>query len=399
MDWKNIKDQFPLLSANPQLVYLDNAATVQKPASVLQAEQDFYHQANANVHRAVYALAEKADQIFDDSRLTIANFIGVSPEELIFTKNATEAANLLAFGIGEAYVGAGDNIIVTELEHHANYLPWQEMAMRRGAELRVWPLDPLTLELLPGWLENNLDQKTRVVAVTMMSNVLGSGVDIEKVVKLAHNQHALVVVDAAQAIVHHDIKAMKLGLDALFFTGHKLYGPMGTGALFLKKALADKIPPMLTGGGMIMDLPNKWFDSPIKFEAGTPNVAGIAGLAEAVRFVSDIGIDQIAAHEIELAQTMSAMLCSKPRVKLLVPTGSTASSILSFEVDGIHPHDLASIFAEDNICVRAGHHCAKPLLNRLEIQALTRISLAIYNQPNDIGSVEQALDKALNLFS
>lgn len=399
MNLKQIKEEFPLLSANPKLVYLDNAATTQKPAGVLKAMEHFYLSANANIHRGVYGLAEKADQLFDSSRQTVADFVGVSRDELVFTKNATEGANLLAFGIGEALVRPGDNVIVTELEHHANYLPWQEMAKRRGAELRIWPVDPETLLLQQGWLEKNTDQQTRVVAVTMMSNVLGYGADIENVVSVAHRHGALVILDAVQGVVHRAVNLTEMGVDAAFWTGHKLYGPMGTGAVYLTGDLAAKIPPMLTGGGMIMDLPDKWFDSPAKFEAGTPDVAGIVGLAEAIRFLQEIGLEHLSAYENNISLAMRQMLNTKSRVKLLSPKEAAQSSIISFEVDGLHPHDLASIFAEDDICARAGHHCAKPLLNRLGIKALTRISLGIYNQLEDVEKVEASLDRALEIFS
>ena len=399
MSLENIKSEFPLLESDPGLVYLDNAATTQKPRRVIDALTGFYGKSNANIHRGVYPLAESADRIYDGARKIVAEFVGAEPEQIIFTKNATEGANLLAFGIGEAMVRPGDNLIVTELEHHANYLPWQEMAKRRGAELRIWPLDIKTKELQTGWLEMNLDTRTKVVAVTMMSNVLGNGPDLTSIVSTAHQQGALVVADAAQWVAHKQVNFRGTGVDAAFFTGHKIYGPMGTGIVYISAELAEKIPPMLTGGGMIMDLPDKWFESPTKFEAGTPDVAGIAGLVEAIGFLRKIGWEKLAEHERSLAADMWDMLIAKPRVRLLLPDKKDLGSILAFEVEGIHPHDLASVLAEDKICVRAGHHCAKPLLYRLGVKAVTRISLGVYNRAGDVEAVETSLEKAFKLFS
>ena len=399
MSLENIKSEFPLLESDPGLVYLDNAATTQKPRRVIDALTGFYGKSNANIHRGGYPLAESADRIYDGARKIVAEFVGAEPEQIIFTKNATEGANLLAFGIGEAMVRPGDNLIVTELEHHANYLPWQEMAKRRGAELRIWPLDIKTKELQTGWLEMNLDTRTKVVAVTMMSNVLGNGPDLTSIVSTAHQQGALVVADAAQWVAHKQVNFRGTGVDAAFFTGHKIYGPMGTGIVYISAELAEKIPPMLTGGGMIMDLPDKWFESPTKFEAGTPDVAGIAGLVEAIGFLRKIGWEKLAEHERSLAADMWDMLIAKPRVRLLLPDKKDLGSILAFEVEGIHPHDLASVLAEDKICVRAGHHCAKPLLYRLGVKAVTRISLGVYNRAGDVEAVETSLEKAFKLFS
>jgi cysteine desulfurase/selenocysteine lyase len=402
---EQIKKDFPIFGSEKDLVFLDNASTTQKPARVLEAERHFYESANANIHRGVYGLAERADKIYGDARNLLADFAGANGageaggSQIIFTKNATEAANLLAFSIGESLIRPGDNVVVTELEHHANYLPWQEMAKRKKADFRVIPITGAdgTLDLRTA--EKMIDSKTKVVAMTQMSNVLGVMTDVEKFVELAHRQKALLILDAAQCPAHRPVNFSKLKADAAFFTGHKIYGPMGTGVLYLTAELAEAIPPFLTGGGMIEELPDHWLEAPEKFEAGTPNVAGIAGLAEAINFIKEIGLEEIAAHEKLLSKICRQTLATIPEVKLFGPEDEDSlTSIVSFDVAGVHPHDLASILAEDNICIRAGHHCAKPLLNKLGKNALARVSFGIYNQVEDLERLKNAILKAIKIF-
>ena len=399
MNWTEFKKQFPIFTRYPDLVYLDNASTAQKPARVLEAERDFYELSNANVHRGIYGLAERADQIYEEARQTVADFVGVAYNNIIFTKNATEAANMLAFGIGESLVKPGENVVVTELEHHANYLPWQEMAKRKGLELRVAPIDPDSGVLNMKTLEKMIDRKTRMVAVTQLSNVLGIKPDLDAVVAIAHQKGALVVLDAAQGVAHEATNFRTLGVDAAFFTGHKLFAPMGTGVLYLSDYLAERISPLLTGGGMIADLPDQWLPSPQKFEAGTPNVAGIAGLAEAIKFMKEIGPAKITAHEKKLSILCRQLLSKIPEVELFGPDeDKSQTSIVAFDVKGVHPHDLASILAEENICMRAGHHCAKPLLERMGKKALARVSFSIYNSPQDVEKLQSGIIKAINIL-
>ena len=392
-----IKKEFPVFTEYSDLVYLDNASTTQKPARVLAAERDFYVRSNANIHRGVYGLAERADAVYEGARRVVADFVGVAPDNIIFTKNVTEAANLLAFGSGESLVKAGDNIVVTELEHHANYLPWQEMARRKKLELRVVPIDPASGKLDMKVMEKMIDRKTRIVAVTQMSNVLGVRPDIAAIVEMAHQKGALVVMDAAQSVAHLPTDFAKLGVDAAFFSGHKIYGPMGTGMLYMTDDLAKRIPPLLTGGGMIANLPDQWLESPAKFEAGTPNVAGLAGLAAAIKFIKAIGLDKIAAQEVKLAGQCREILSHIAEVKLF-GDNHDFPSIVAFDVKGVHPHDLASVLAEDNVCIRAGHHCAKPLLKRLGKKALARVSLGIYNNADDLQRLEKGILRAIKKF-
>lgn len=386
-----IKAGFPIFKKFPDLVYLDSAATSQKPETVLMAMDNYYRESNANIHRGVYSLAQKSDNEYEEGRQAVADFINASPEQIIFTKNATEAANLLAYGISEVFFKPGDNVVVTELEHHANFLPWQESAKRKGIEFRVIPVsDVLTANISP----NILDKNTKVVALTMMSNVLGVKPNLKKFIEAAHHVGAMVIIDASQGVAHIPIDVEDLGADALFFTGHKIFGPMGIGVLWLSEDLAHRIPPIFTGGGMIKDLPDIWLDSPAKFEAGTPNVAGVVGLAEAVKFIRSIGFDIISNHESALLKKCLADLGAIPQVKI----HGAESGIISFEIKGVHPHDIASILGEDNVCIRAGHHCAKPLMKALNVQAVARASFSIYNSLNDVERLVLGVKKALNTF-
>jgi cysteine desulfurase/selenocysteine lyase len=394
------KGNYPIFEREPDLIFLDNASTTQKPRRVLQAMENFYLQANANIHRGVYELAEKADQIYEQGREVVAKFVGAEVGEIIFTKNATEAANLAAFCVGEAFVNAGDNVVVTELEHHANYLPWQEMAKRREAEFRVIRVKNELGELDSNDLEKLIDQKTKVIAVTGMSNVLGVRPDLKKFREKATAVGALLAVDCAQLASHQQIDLKAMGCDLAFFTGHKLYGPMGIGWCFIKKTLAEKLPPFLTGGGMVKDLPDQWLEAPAKFEAGTPNVAAVAGLVEALRMIEEIGWQKIAEKEQMLVKKGREILAEFPQVKLF-GSGDEAnfSSMIAFNVEGVHPHDLASVLAEDKICIRAGHHCAKPLLRSLGVSASARVSFAIYNEVEELEKLGKSVERAIKLFS
>lgn len=395
----NTKANFPIFQKHPELIFLDNASTTQKPAAVLQAMEDFYLHANANIHRGVYGLAEQADRIYLQARETVARFVEARAEQIVFVKNATEAANLLAFGIGEAMVKSGDNVVVTELEHHANYLPWQEMAKRRGAELRVIRVENEQGQLREADIEQLIDSKTKVIAITGMSNVLGARPDLSRFHDLAKQVGAKFVVDCAQLAAHRPVKISDMGCDAAFFTGHKLFGPMGTGFMYISPALASAIPPLLTGGGMIKDLPDLWLESPAKFEAGTPNVAGLAGLTAALQMLMEMDWREIEKQERELVKKCRQILSAFPEVKLFGPISENDwSSIVAFDVRGVHPHDLATVLAEENICIRAGHHCAKPLLARLGVNSLARISFSIYNQPTDLDNLSSVVARAIKLF-
>jgi cysteine desulfurase/selenocysteine lyase len=402
MNKAEFKKQFPIFEKEPNLVFLDNASTTQKPAVVLQALQDFYLNANANVHRGVYGLAERADQVYEDARRICAGFIGAAPEEIVFVKNATEAANLVAYAYGNVVVEKGDNIVVTELEHHSNFLPWQQLALRKGAELRVVPIlenGNLDMEKLIALI----DEQTRLIAITQMSNVLGNCPDLKTVIDLAHRNGAKVVVDAAQGISHLGLNVRNLDCDFAMVTGHKLFGPMGSGFLFGKKDLLAEAGAFMTGGGMIKELPTftqaVWLDAPAKFEAGTPDVAAVYGLAAAIKWLKQFSFEEIIEHDRELVKLCRAGLGKLPGITIFGPSDEqTWTSVVSFAIEGVHPHDIASILAEDNICIRAGHHCAKPLMKALGQKATSRVSFHLYNTKEDVLKLIKGVEKVLKIF-
>lgn len=390
-DWKKAKKDFPIFEKKPELVFLDNASTTQKPLVVLDAERDFYLESNANVHRGVYEIAAKADQIYEEVRAEMAEWIGAQPNEIIFTKNATEGANLLANGF-VAMLTTGDEIVLTELEHHANYLPWLEAARRSGATIKTAKIKA------DGMVDviSEINDKTKLVAVTQMSNVLGVRPDLEAIVKAAKSVGAKVILDSAQGIIHEGLRVDQIGVDAAFFTGHKLFGPMGTGVLFLRKELAG-LNPLLFGGGMIKELPDQWLDAPHKFEAGTPNVAGLAGLSAAIKYLRSFDLKEIVEHEKKLVKMACEELKKISGIRILSP--ENAASMVAFVMEGVHPHDIASILGEAGVCVRAGHHCAKPLMNALGINACVRVSFALYNGPEDIEKLITAVKKVKEVFA
>jgi len=401
---EQIKLEFPIFKRYPDLVFLDNASTAQKPARVIEAMRDFYEGSNANVHRGVYRLAERADEAYENARRVCAGFIGAKAEEIVFVKNATEAANLVAYAYGEKVVKAGDNIVVTELEHHSNFLPWQQLALRKNAELRVVPIDSESGQLDMKVLEKLIDGRTRIVAVTQMSNVLGTRPDLAKINKIAHDSGAVVVVDAAQGIAHGGFDLKAINADFVLVTGHKIFGPMGSGFLYGRAELLDKAGAFMTGGGMVKEMTDNdnsiWLDAPAKFEAGTPDVAGMVGLAEAIKFIGQFSASEVREHEVELIKFARKELGKLPGIKLFGSgKDEDLSSILSFAVEKIHPHDIASILAEENICIRAGHHCSKPLMKALGQQATCRISVQIYNTKDDIEKMVKAMQKAFKIFN
>lgn len=391
-----LKKAFPIFQEYPEKFhYLDNAATTQKPAGILLSMQDFYVKANANINRGVYGLAERADSLYTEARRKCADWIGARAEEIVFTKNATEAVNLIAYGYGETVVGVGDNVVVSCLEHHANYLPWQELAGRRGAEFRVLGIDQESWELTG--IEEKIDARTKIVAITQLSNVLGIQPDLKKIIARAHEVGAKVVLDAAQGAGHFGLDVRALDVDFALVTGHKLFGPTGIGFAYIRAELADGMKAFMTGGGMVKELPDVWLDSPEKFEAGTPNIAGAIGLGAAIDFIRNIDRDDQIGHEKTLIEKAKKGLMGISGVKLLGPV-DRYTSIISFVVDGIHPHDIASVLASDGVCVRAGHHCAKPLMKELGLSATVRASVHVYNTEEDILALISGVEKAVKIF-
>lgn len=391
--------EFPLLAQQVHgkpLVYLDNAATTQKPRVVLDAIGRYYTQDNANVHRGVHALSGRATDAFEAGRVKVSRFLGAaSPREIIFTRNATEAINLVAQAWGRANVASGDEVLISAMEHHSNIVPWQLLCDSVGARLRVAPInDRGELEL--DAFERLLGPKTRIVAVTHLSNALGTVNPIHDIAPLVHGAGALLLVDGAQAAYHMPIDVQSLGCDFYVVTGHKLYGPTGIGALWGREAILERMPPWQGGGDMIRSVTfehSTWNELPYKFEAGTPHVEGAVGLGAAVDYLTAIGMEQLAEHERELLEYGTHALQSVPGLRL-IGTAARKASILSFVMDDLHPHDIGTIVDQEGIAIRTGHHCAQPVMERFGIPATARASLALYNTREDLDRLVAALHVA-----
>lgn len=396
---KPIYDQFPNLSVlenGKKLIYLDNGATTFKPIPVLQAVDNYYRQDNANPHRGVYELGVRSTQLHENARQTVACFLNASPEEIIFTQNATESLNLVAYSYGLEFLKEGDEILLSVAEHHSNLVPWQRVAKQTGSKL---------VYLYPGpdgiITEEELDQKfssrTKLVAIAHVSNVLGTKAPVAAIVKRAHSQGAVVVLDCAQSVPHESVDVKELGVDFAAFSGHKMYAPMGIGVLYGKKELLEEMPPFLSGGDMIASVHEQsasYAESPRHFEAGTRNVGGEVGLKAAIEYITALGWGKIQSHENELMKQMLDGLKEMPYITVY---GSIRAEerhgVLSFNVSEVHPHDTATILDSDGIAVRAGHHCAQPLMEYLGIGSCVRASIAIYNTKEDIDAFLTSLKK------
>jgi cysteine desulfurase / selenocysteine lyase len=394
---------FPLLARFPELHYLDSAATAQKPGVVLDAIRTFYESQNANPHRGAYALSAAATDAYQDARATLARFLGAADSDcLIFTRGTTEAVNLVASGWGTANVGPGDEILVTALEHHANFVPWQQLALRTGATLRIVELTS-TQEVDLDMFGTMLSTHTKVVAITHVSNAIGSITPLADVVRLVRSRSpAVILVDGAQGAPHLPVHFDQLDVDFYAFSGHKMLGPMGIGGLIGRRALLESMPPYQFGGDMIEwvdDERSTWNVLPHKFEAGTPNAADAVGLAAAARYLETLGMQNVRAHELELLELADTRVRSIPGVTLYGPPAERRTGVLSFVVDGVHPHDLATILDQHGVCIRAGHHCAQPLMRRLGVSATARASFHAYSDHSDVEALCEALVAARELFS
>jgi cysteine desulfurase/selenocysteine lyase len=399
-----VRAEFPILAERVHgqpLVYLDNAATTQKPRPVLAAIAHYYEHDNANVHRGVHALSSRATDAYEAARVKVARFIGAGSErEIIFTRNATEGINLVAQSWGRANVGPGDEVLISAMEHHSNIVPWQLLCAEKGAALRVIPMFD-SGELDVAALPQLLTPRTKVVAISQLSNALGTINPVADIVRAAHHAGAVVVVDGAQAAYHMPVDVAALGCDFFVLTGHKLYGPTGIGVLYGKAALLDAMPPWQGGGDMISSVTferSTWNALPAKFEAGTPHIEGAIGLGAAVDYVSAIGMDRIEAHERDLLAYGTEVLRGIDGVRL-VGTAPRKASILSFVIQGIHPHDIGTIVDREGVAIRTGHHCAQPVMDRLGIPATARASLAMYNTRDDIDRLAAAIRKARKVFA
>ena len=393
---------FPLLAANPELHYLDSAATSQKPSVVLDAMRDYYERDNANPHRGAYALSARATDRYHAARERIARFLGVSDADcLIFTRGTTESLNLVATAWGRANVKAGDEIIVTALDHHANFVPWQQLALALGARFLVCPLTSEQHVDLDA-LRRMVGARTRVVAFNHVSNALGTVNPVREIAGIARAVGALVVCDGAQGAPHLRVGFDALDVDFYAFSGHKMCGPMGIGGLIGRRAILESMPPYQFGGDMIefvRDDHSTWNVLPHKFEAGTPNVADAVGLAAACEYLDGIGMDNVLAHERALVRLATDRLEQIDGVKVYGPSPAERSGVVSFTVSDIHPHDLATIFDQEGVCIRAGHHCAQPLMRRLGVSATARASFYIYSDERDVEALMRALDRARAVFA
>ena len=396
----NRKD-FPLLAANPDLHYLDSAATSQKPRAVLDAMVDYYARDNANPHRGAYALSARATERYHDARVRVARFIGVKDvDRVIFTRGTTESLNLVAAAWGRANIRAGDEIVVTGLEHHANFVPWQQLAIEKGAKLNIARITS-DGRVDADHFATLVTVRTKVVAFPHVSNALGTINDVASLSAIARKVGAVVVCDGAQAAPHLSLAIDQLDVDFYAFSGHKMLGPMGCGVLVGRRDLLEAMPPYQTGGDMIEyvgDDRTTWNVLPHKFEAGTPNVGDAVGLAAACDYLIAIGMDRVREHERRITALASSRLSAIPDVRLFGPAPETRSGVASFTVGGIHPHDLATILDENGVCIRAGHHCAQPLMRRLEVPATARASFYVYNDETDVDALVAGVERARELF-
>lgn len=384
---RDYRQDFPLLRENP-IVYLDSAATAQRPDVVIEAEMEFYRKYNANPLRGLYSLGIEATDRYEEARECVAKFIhAASAKEIIFTRNATESLNLVAYSYGLSHLREGDEIVVSILEHHSNQLPWRMVAEKTGAVVKYLECDRQG-QILDADLQAAFSEKTKLVAVTQVSNVLGIKTPINKIVALAKKSGAVVVLDAAQSTPHMEVDVQKLGVDFLVFSGHKLMAPMGIGVLYGRKELLSEMPPFLTGGEMIQTVTRDkvvYAELPHKFEAGTVNGAGAWALAAAIRYLQEVGYEQIQKQELLLTTQLMEGLKKVPHVQIQgSPDPKEHCGIVSFTIDGVHPHDVSSILDADGIAVRAGHHCAQPLMQQIGVMSTTRASMYFYNTEEDI---------------
>jgi cysteine desulfurase/selenocysteine lyase len=397
-DVHKARAEFPILAQQvhgKRLVYLDNAATTQKPRAVLDALTRYYTIDNANVHRGVHLLSARATNAFEDARAKVATFLGAeASHEIVFTRNATEAVNLVAQAWGRANVSAGDEVLISAMEHHSNIVPWQLLCEHTGATLKVAGIDDRG-ELRLDDLTRQLGPRTRIVAVTHLSNALGTINPVDEIAHLAHRAGALVLVDGAQAAYHMAVDVRALDCDFYVATGHKLYGPTGIGVLYGRSALLEAMPPWQGGGDMIRTVTfekSTWNVLPHKFEAGTPHIAGAVGLGAAVDYLSALGMERLMAHERELLAYGTAALEAVPGLRL-IGTARRKASILSFVLDGVHPHDIGTIVDLEGVAIRTGHHCAQPVMERFGVPATARASLALYNTREELDALVGALLK------
>ena len=403
-DVARIREDFPVLHQmvnGKPLVYLDNAATTQKPQAVIDALVRYYSADNSNVHRGVHTLSQRATEDYDSGRSKARQFLNAaSDEEIIFVKGTTDGINLVAHSYARQHLGEGDEIIISTMEHHSNIIPWQVLCQEKGAHLRVIPISDAG-ELLMDEYESLLSSRTKLVAITHVSNVLGTVNPIKQIVEMAHSQGVSVLVDGAQATPHMPVDVQKLGCDFYVFSGHKIYGPTGIGVLYGKAELLEAMSPYQLGSDMIKSVTFErtvYNDLPYKFEAGTPNIAGVIGMGAAIDYLTEIGMDRIDNYEHGLLEYGTECLSGIDGVKI-VGNAPGKASVLSFVMDCAHPHDIGTILDTEGVAIRTGHHCAQPLMNRYGVPATARASLSFYNTRDEVDLLVKAIDRVIEVFS
>ena len=394
---------FPVLENRRGLVYLDSSATSQKPRVVLDAIQDYYERHNANIHRGVYPLAVEATELYEGARDRVAAWLGSTPKETIFAKNATEAINLVAYAWGRRFVGDGDTVLITEMEHHSNIVPWQLLCKEVGAELAYVPVDDQGYLDLDAFHELLESKRVKLVGVAHVSNVLGTINPVKLIVAHAHAAGAAVLIDGSQAVPQLPVDVGEIGADFYVWTGHKAYGPTGIGVLHGRREVLESMPPFLAGGDMISSVDfqeSRWNELPWKFEAGTSPIAEAVGLGAAVDFLEQIGMEAVRAHEADLTAYALEQLAEIPNLKIYGPAAADRrGALVSFAIEGVHPHDVAEIIARDSVCIRAGHHCAQPLMRRLGVSATTRASFAVHSTREEVDRLIDALAVVREVFA
>ena len=403
-DVRKIREDFPILKQTvygKPLVYLDNAATAQTPQTVIDAIDRFYLAQCANIHRGIHLLSERSTAEYEETRVKAQRFLGAAEDrEIIFVRGTTEGINLVASSYGRKHVGAGDEILITAMEHHSNIVPWQMLCEEKGAVLRVAPINDAG-EIVIEEFEKLLNRRTRLVSVSHVSNALGTVNPVERMIEMAHGKGVPVMIDGAQAAPHRKVNVQKLDCDFYAFSGHKLYGPTGIGILYGKASLLEAMPPYQGGGDMIRTVSfekTTYNALPYKFEAGTPNIAGTIGLGAAIDYLNQLGLEQAAAYEHELLAYATKKVSQLPGVRI-IGTAREKVSVLSFVIDGVHPHDAGTILDQQGIAVRAGHHCAMPVMERFGIPATTRASFAFYNTIEEVDALVSGIEKVQEVFS
>ena len=397
----DFRDDFPIFK-NRDIAYLDSGATAQKPQMVIDAIDNFYDKFNANPHRGAYTLSIEATAMYEDTRAKIAKFINARhAEEIIFSKNASESLNLLAYSYGLDNLKKGDDVVISIMEHHSNLVPWQFVTQKTGSELKYMYIND-EFELSKEEIESKITDNTKIVGITHVSNVLGTINNVKEIIKYAHKKGAIVIVDASQSIPHMKIDVQDLDADFLVFSGHKMFAPLGIGVLYGKRELLNKMNPFLMGGDMIEyvhEQKTTFAPLPNKFEAGTQNVEGVVGLGAAIDYINSIGYDKIQEHDREIVEYAREKLSKLDYLEIyMTPNAKNHSAVISFNIKGVHPHDVASILDSENVCVRSGNHCAQPLMRFLGIDSTCRASFYIYNTKEDVDRLVAGIEKAYKMF-